>query len=39
LTAQKDKDSKKAANDIRIGMNSRYRNAIKYTISIVERQK
>jgi hypothetical protein len=38
-TAQKDKDSKKAANDIRIGMNSRPRNVIKYTISIVEEQK
>lgn len=38
-TAQKDKDTKKAANDIRIGMNSRPRNVIKYTISIVEEQK
>ena len=33
------KDSKKAPNDIRIGMNSRPRNVIKYATSVMDEQK
>ena len=33
------KDSKKAPNDIRIGMNSRVRNVIKYSTSVMDEQK
>jgi len=33
------KDSKKAPNDIRIGMNSRTRNVIKYATSVMDEQK
>ncbi len=33
------KDNKKAPNDIRIGMNSRPRNVIKYATSVIEEQK
>ena len=33
------KDAKKAPNDIRVGMNSRPRNVIKYSISVLDDQK
>ena len=33
------KDTKKAPNDIRVGMNSRPRNVIKYSISVLDDQK
>ena len=33
------KDNKKAPNDIRIGMNSRVRNVIKYSTSVMDEQK
>ena len=33
------KDNKKAPNDIRIGMNSRRRNVIKYSTSVMDEQK
>ena len=33
------KDNKKAPNDIRIGMNSRPRNVIKYSTSVMDEQK
>ena len=37
--ASKQKDSNKAPNDIRIGMNSRPRNVIKYSTSVMEEKK
>ena len=37
--ASKPKDSNKAPNDIRIGMNSRPRNVIKYSTSVMEEKK
>ena len=37
--ASKQKDSNKAPNDIRIGMNSRPRNVIKYSTSVMDEKK
>jgi hypothetical protein len=39
MSSTTQKDNKKAPNDIRVGMNSRPRNVIKYSISVLDDQK